>query len=171
MKKYLTFILATSLPLLAQDKQTLNVKPGLWEVTTVTQTTGLPKLPPELLAAVPEAQRAQMMAMFSGKDGEKSAPQKTQQCVTQEDLAKPFDTPSEEHCKAKLITSSATEQQYEMTCAGEVSGKGTMQVSAPDPESMQGKVDIAMSGAAEAVTMQIEMTGKWLGAQCAQKQP
>jgi hypothetical protein len=36
---------------------------------------------------------------------------------------------------------------------------------------MQGKVDIAMSGAAEAVTMQIEMTGKWLGAQCAQKQP
>ncbi len=39
---------------------TLDVSTGLWEVTSSGETTGVPPIPPEVLARLPPAQRAQV---------------------------------------------------------------------------------------------------------------
>jgi hypothetical protein len=57
--KSLLFVACLSLPIVAVADQ-LNVKLGLWEVTSTTHTSGMPPLPKAMLDQMTPAQRAQM---------------------------------------------------------------------------------------------------------------
>ena len=61
---------------------TLDVKPGLWEVTTQGETTGLPPIPPQMLAQMSPQQREQAMAAM----GRMNQPHVSRACVTQKML-------------------------------------------------------------------------------------
>ena len=58
--------------------QTLNVKPGLWEVTSVTQATGLPGMD---LSKLPADQRAKIEAAVKRRMAEQAAPKTSRESI------------------------------------------------------------------------------------------
>ncbi|HBH79768.1 MAG TPA: hypothetical protein DDY39_08075, partial [Nitrospira sp.] len=64
--------------------ESFNVKPGAWEMTVTTVTSGM-KLSPELSAKMTPAQRAQMEQMVKSREG-KPHTITSHSCITKEDL-------------------------------------------------------------------------------------
>jgi len=148
--------------------ETLRVKTGLWEVTTTTQTSGMPpidvsKLPPE--------QREKIEAML--KSRAQAAPKTTtkQECLTQEKLEqKLFDDEKENaFCKRTSVTETASLQEFKLECGDkgrEEHGVGSLRIEALSPESVKGTMKMAMAGGANAMNMNSTFTAKWLNASC-----
>ena len=159
-------VCCTAVWLIAAD--VFNVKTGLWETTTVSETSGRPPIPPEVLAKLTPEQRAQMEQRMKASQaaGPRTSTSKT--CVTQEDLAKALtmgtDTGS---CTRRIISSSANKQEFQFDCAqGGYKQTGTVRIEATSRESMQGSVEFTMSGNGNTMTNKSKLTGKWLSSDC-----
>ena len=78
-------ILGLCIPMLALDAraESLNVKPGAWEMTMTTVASGM-KLSPEMAANMTSAQRVQMEQMMKARDG-KPYTMTVPSCLTKED--------------------------------------------------------------------------------------
>lgn len=150
-----------SLPLLASAAEQLNVKPGLWEITSVTRMSGVPPLPRELMDKMTPQQRAEMAA-------EASAPSKdtSRECITQKDLERPFQSASTEDCKQTIVTTTRTSQKARLVCSGEHQGSGMLRIATPTPETMNGTLDLKVGEGADAFTIKGQLSGRWLDADC-----
>jgi hypothetical protein len=150
---------------LAADK--LNVKTGLWELTTVTSVTGMPPIPKDMLEKLSPEQRA---AVEEGMQHEASrAPERqvSKECITPKDLEDPFTGSSEEKdCKHTVVTRTATTQEIRLVCNGTPKGSGSFKVSTPTPESMTGDLNVKMGEGKEVMEIKATVTGKWLSATC-----
>lgn len=155
-----------SLPLFAASAEQLNVKTGLWEITSVTRMSGLPPLPKELMDKLTPQQRAAMAA--EAKADAAGAPSKdtSRECVTQKDLDQPFESANMEHCKPAKMTTTRTTQEARIVCDGEHKGSGVFRISAPTPETMNGTLDLKIGEGADAFTLKGQLSGRWLGADC-----
>lgn len=161
-----TFVIAgLMLPLLVLAADRLNVKTGLWEVTSITLMQGVPPIPAEVLAKMPADQRAQMEAMFNSR-ADKPRTHVSKECVTEEDLREPFKPEQEENCTTKVVKSSANSQEFELTCKGEHVSHGTMRIDTPTPESMTGKLQVEIENEGKTMTVNTQLKGRWLGASC-----
>src|SRR5690349_7966287 len=113
----------------------LDVKPGLWEVTTQGETTGMPPIPPEILAQMSPQQRARMM---SAMQGQLNQPTVTRSCLTQKmiDRGMSFDRPGNDHCTQTVTGSSARSLDVRVMCTGAQQEKttGSMHVDATSRE-------------------------------------
>jgi hypothetical protein len=170
------FALCAAVPALAQS---LDVRTGLWEITTKRSTTGMPELPsmpnmpPEMLARLPPAQRAQIENML--KTRRKVAPgvQAHKACITQASLDKTPDFgPAERDCTRTRDSRSAHGWRVQQVCR--VGGsKQTMNIryDVVNRETIKGIVEIAMRDGADTITMKQEMQGRWLGADCGDVKP
>jgi hypothetical protein len=155
---------ATALPAWV-GAETLNVKTGLWEITSVTETRGMPPLPKELLNSLTPEQRAKMEAEI--KAGQKGADKDTdRECVTQEDLEQPFESANAKECKQTIVKSSRTAQEVHIVCSGGVPGSGVLKVSASNPETMSGTLDLKLGEGADAMTIKARLQGRWLSSDC-----
>ena len=157
---------AMALPLLAAEK--LSAKTGLWETTATMNMGGaampaMPALPPEMLANLPPAQRAQIeqaMNVASGK------PTTARACVTEKDLAEgAFRQQTQQNMKCTFTVVSSTPKRQESTfqCTspnGPADGK--LVVDVVDDGHVKGTMQI------KAMQMSIEtkFDSKWLGADC-----
>ena len=153
------------LPLLALAADLLNVKTGLWEITSTTLMQGAPPIPAEVLAKMSAEQRAQMEAMFASR-ADKPRTHVSKECVTEEDLQEPFKPDEDENCTRKVIKSSATAQEFELSCTGKHLSHGTMRVDAPTPQSMTGKLEVQIENEGKTMTLHTQLKGRWLGASC-----
>src|SRR5690348_9441337 len=75
----------------AQAGSTLNVKLGLWEMTTMGEVSGAPPIPPEALARMTPEQRARMQAAMTASLAQQNKPKVRKYCVTQKDLERGLD--------------------------------------------------------------------------------
>lgn len=155
---------ATALPAWAAA-ETLNVKTGLWEITSVTETRGMPPLPKELLNSLTPEQRAKMEAEI--RAGQKNADKDTdRECVTQKDLEQPFQSANTKECKQTIVKSSRTAQEVQIVCSGGIPGSGVFKVSASNPETMSGTLDLKLGEGADAMTIKARLQGRWLSSDC-----
>lgn len=82
----------------------LNIKPGLWETTSTTHTSGVPPLPKAMLDKMTPAQRADMEA--SMKEAAKGPQTGTErECIAEQDLQNPFESDTE-GCTDTIVTSN-----------------------------------------------------------------
>lgn len=146
----------------ADDVTPLNLKPGLWETTTVQERSGMPSIPPETLARMPPEQRARIEAM-SGK----AAPTTRQSCRLEKDL-KPFTDENTQSCKQTIVTSTSTKQEVKMECDR---GTGTVTVEAKDSEHVNGLVLMHMGANGRTMDMKITITAKWISSSCGDVKP
>jgi hypothetical protein len=157
-------LLAGALPVLAADS--LNVKPGLWETTTVTSSTGMPALPKEMMDQLPPAQKAQMESAMKQMGIGAPSTRTDTSCVTAEDLKKGTFAAAQENqppgCKFEEIQSTAKHQEMAMSCNGQMQATGRMVVDAVDSGNVRGQMDIKSA----MVTMNIKFTSRWLSAAC-----
>ncbi len=168
--------LCAATPALAQS---LDVRTGLWEVTTKRSTTGLPELPsmpnmpPEMLAQLPPAQRAQIENMM--KTRRKVAPgvQAHKICITQASLDKTPDFgPAERDCTRTKDSRSARGWQVQEVCrAGGRKQTMNIRYDVVNRETIKGVVDIAMRDGGDNISMKHETQGRWLGPDCGDVKP
>jgi len=160
MKKML-LVTGLLIPLLSLAADRLNVKTGLWEITTKTEMHGTPAIPPDVLAKMTPEQRAKMTAMFASHAATPTV-HKRQECVTQQDLEQPFHDVDRKECQATVVKGSATQQDIKVVCSGEQPSTGTLHIETPTPESMKGLFDIS----AGEMRINTQLSGRWLGASC-----
>jgi hypothetical protein len=166
-----TLILAAAVSR-AADLTPLNLKPGLWETTTISERgsmPGMPAIPPEKLAAMPPEARARVEAQMKSLSAPTTSTR--QSCRTDKDL-RSFHDDNNKSCKQTIVTSTGTRQEMKMECnmSGNP-GTGTVTVEAKDPEHVNGLVVMHMTSSGHNIDMKITINAKWLSSSCGDVKP
>jgi hypothetical protein len=139
-----------------------DIKTGAWEVTSTSTTSGM-LVPKDSLDKMPPAQRAKLEAMMAARAGKSSAHTSTT-CITKQDLERGQLTKSDSaNCTRKVIAQTARHYEMEETCTGEDASKTHAKFDAKSAESYTGLIDRVQGEGGKA---HIEMSGRWLGAEC-----
>lgn len=155
----------------------MDVKLGLWETTSKTEMSGMPKMgsmpqiPEETLAKMPPAQRAQIEArMKAGPGGPLTNTVKS--CITQETLNRGMNFAQRDNsCTYKVISSSATHQQMHSECSrGEMKMAGDITVDRVDAEHVKGEI-VMKSAEGGPINMKMSFDTKWLSPDCGDVKP
>ena len=148
--------------------ESLNVKPGAWEVTTTTTTTGS-KISPELSLKLTREQRVKMERVLKARDG-KPMTVTTQSCLTKEDvshdrLVKEMENEDkgEAPCKITIISKSSSRLVFDRMCPAPHASTTHFTIDAKTTESFVATGDGEL---AESGKTHMEIRGKWLGAGC-----
>ena len=149
--------------------ESFNAKPGAWEMSTTTLTSGL-LIPPDMLAKMPPEQRAKFEQSMRARS-EKPMTHTSKSCVTQEDLDQNRIIKEEEEkkegglqCASKVISKSSSTLVIERTCPAPRASTAKMMMEAKTPESIVGTIDMTR---AESGKVHVDIKGRWLGASCA----
>jgi hypothetical protein len=164
-------MLGLCIPMLAPDAraESLNVKPGAWEITMTTVASGM-KLSPEMSANMTPAQRAQMEQMMRAREG-KPHTMTAQSCITKEDVShdriiKEMEEEEDDaagQCKAKVISKSSSKLVIDQMCPGPPASTTHLTIEARTTESIVAIGDRDQKGSGKA---HMDIKGKWLRASC-----
>jgi hypothetical protein len=164
-------VLAVAVSALAASKiEPLNVKLGLWEVTTTITSQGAMPIPDSMLAKMTPEQRARMEERMKASSAGTTHTTVRKECLTKEKQEKneAFTAENEKGCTVAVLTSNSSKLEMKRTCNGEgIKSEGTIQVEVLSPESVEGKTHVEMTG---SNTMRINgnFTGKWIASACGQ---
>ena len=168
--------LSAEVVLLAAGKvQPLNVKTGLWQVSTTTTMSGLPDIPPEMQARLDQMtpeQRAKMEAMMKSRFGGTPQTSSYKKCVTKEELeSNPWNKP-EEKCDWTVVNSTGSEMEVKTNSCTAGKNVGMMQTNVDlkihvvDSENVQATMQLTSNGNGTTMKGSGTYTGKWLSATC-----
>jgi len=147
---------------------TLDVSTGLWEVTSSGETTGVPPIPPEVLARLPPAQRAQVEASIAAAIAQSSKPTKARTCITEKTLQRGLDFNQRElaNCRRTVVNSSSSQLDVQMECTGDETMNGTFHFEAINRQTIRGNLHLVVSNGGNAMTMKRSIQGRWLSSDC-----
>ncbi len=151
----------------AQTKfQPLNVKPGLWETTMTSTTSGQMPIPAEFLNRMTPEQRAKFQERMKEHSAPHTNTSTTKNCETKEKLAEsPFNDQKE--CKQTILNSTSTRAELKIMCRyGDVTSGGTMSIEALSPETAKGAGHMTSSGGGHSMDVTISFNSKWLSSSC-----
>ena len=143
----------------------LDIRTGSWEVTATTQMSGMP-LSDEMLGKMTPQQRAEVQAAMREEAAKGPQTEVTRECITAEDVERPFQSASGEDCTQTIVRTTRTTQEARLVCTGEHKGEGLLRVNAPNPETMTATLDLRAGDGPNAFTIKSRMKGRWLAAQC-----
>jgi hypothetical protein len=165
----LGLIFTVANPIWAADKaQPLNVKVGLWEVTTTATHSGEMPLPADLLAKLTPEQRAKMEQRMKANSSGSTKSTTRKSCMTKEKLDKgsAFDE-DKQNCTRTIVTSSSSKLDMRVQCDEDgVKNDGTFLVEALSSESVKGTVHLTARGGDHTFNMASTFTAKWIGPVC-----
>lgn len=152
---------------------TLDVAPGLWEMTSVGKASGMPPIPPEALAHMTPEQRAKMQAAMAEAMGRAGQPQVTRSCLTENMLKRGFDLgeSNRENCKETTLNSNPRSFDANMVCVGREHSTGNLHIEAIDRHTVSGNFDFTASDGTNTMTMKRTIQGKWLASNCGDVKP
>jgi hypothetical protein len=162
-------ILIVAAGLSATDKfQPLNVKLGLWEVTSTTTTNGQSPVPPELLAKLTPEQRARLEERMKAKSADKTSTITYKTCVTKEKLDKSTAFGEDKNnCARTVITSNGSKMDVKLECTGgDLKTTGILELEAVSSESVKGSGHMNISGSDRTMNATANYIGKWIGPAC-----
>jgi len=174
------FMLSVCVPALAQSP-VINVRTGLWEVTSERTSQGMPQmpktmpqLPPEVLAAMPPAQRKQIENAMKTTRSNIGGSSVKKSCVTRETLARglTLGEKSDSSCKRTVRTQSPSKWEMQEICT-DARGQHVVHVryEAPTPATINGTVNITMNEGGRKMSMKNVMHGRWIGPDCGDVKP
>jgi hypothetical protein len=135
-------LLLLSAAVFAGDKiDPLNVKAGLWEVTTTTNSRGNPTIPAERLERMSPEQRAQVEQYLKSRAAQPAKTRTTRRCLTEEDVKKTiFDgLPQNASCQRTVITSTSRESTVRENCTEQGQNLTILyHITAVDSENVKG---------------------------------
>ncbi len=164
-------ILGLCVPMLALDAraESLNVKPGAWEMTVTTVASGM-KLSPEMAAKMTPLQRAQMEQMMKAREG-KSHTTTLQSCLTKDDVSQDRiikemedeDDDGAVQCKVKVISKSSSKLVIDKLCPGPSPSTTHFTIEAKTTDSIVAIGDREQQGSGKS---RMDIKGRWIGASC-----
>jgi len=163
-KFLLALVVFSSLTLWAADNLTaLNVKEGLWEITTTRSMSGMPAMPPEALAKLPPEQRARIEAAMNG------GPDVRKECITKEKLEKHSAFSNNRgNCTRTVVSSTGRKLEVKIHCEEkQTSSDGTFVLEAVSSDSTKGTMHMVTNSSGDhAMTMDFTFSSKYLGPTC-----
>jgi hypothetical protein len=171
-KVLLTAALAALCLLAADAIQPIKAKLGVWEITSTTQMSGMPQagaapsIPADKLAQLPPAQRAQIEAMMKQRAGAPTT--RTQQtCVTQEKLNKGAFSEEKPSCQRSILNSTSKSfEMHEVCTDADGSRTADAKYEITGDNNMKATVKVAAVRAGHTMNINMDLTGKWLSADC-----
>jgi hypothetical protein len=163
----------------ADDIKPLDVKPGLWESKVSTETGGMPKranmpaIPPETLAKMPPAQRAQVEAMMKSRAGGGPMVTTNKVCITKESLSngRAFSR-DQKSCTSKVVSSTGVRQQIHIDCnQDEVKMSGDLTVERVDSNHIKGNMVMKGGQPQHPVDMKMSFENTWISSDCGDVKP
>lgn len=141
----------------------LDVKTGLWTVTTTTDIQGS-MIPAAAMANIPPAQRAKIEAAMKARSAAGPKSHVTKNCVTEKDLQDgAFRADKEDReCVYKITSQTATRQEGTMVCGGDEKRTGKIKIEALSREHVKGQIDIV----SERGRVAVQLDSQWVGANC-----
>lgn len=171
MKILFVLILAALVSPAADTLTPLDVKPGLWEMTTIAERSGTLPIPADALAKMTPEQRAQLEASMNSIPASQTATR--QSCITKQDLTKAFDTSQDtKSCKQTILTSTSTKQEVKLEC--DTHGNKTVRtvkVEAVDSSHLKGLVISTVGNNGRNMEMKVNLSGKFLNSYCGDVKP
>lgn len=143
-------------------KAALNVKLGLWEVTSSAQTSGTPDVPD--LQKLPPDQRAKAEAMMKAMMAGAATPHTTKSCLTRERLERDlFQDNGRNNCTQTAVTNTSSVYAFKFVCTGRNAMSGEWKFEALSPEAVKGSGTMTFEN---NMTAKTTMAAKWLAASC-----
>jgi Protein of unknown function (DUF3617) len=155
--------------------QTFDVKPGLWDITTTTEISGMPPVP-NLDQMTPE-QRARVEGAMKNMT---AAPHvnKTKSCVTREGIEKAIAKASSSQnnrCATKISNMTASRVDLHIECTpekGEMKTNGDITIERQDPEHIKGNGGMKVGGVnGRTMNVKWSMTGAFISSDCGNVKP
>src|SRR5690349_1232796 len=142
-KAILTAIGSAFLLLLAfSAASAFDLKPGLWEIATTTESTGAPPIPADFLAKLTPEQQAKFQAAMQARMNHPR--QHTyQKCMTREEIDDPGALLKEsDNCKPTILSKSSNSAKVKVICSGEMNSTILYDWHAPTPKTMDGTMNM-----------------------------
>lgn len=165
MMRVLSACALAGLAIAASAEDKIDLRTGSWEVTATTQMSGIPLSRDELTKMTPQ-QRAQIEAAMREEAAKGPQTEVTRECITAEELARPFGSADAKQCTSTLVRTTRTTYEAHLECTGERAGKGMLKVNAPTPEAMTATFELRSGEGRDAFTLRSQMKGRWLSPQC-----
>jgi hypothetical protein len=154
------------------------VKPGLWEISHESRTTGLAPIPEGGPATMPPEQRARQAAAQKARPalGDGNA-RSRRECITLEQLEDPFrpDDRPDAHCTHRIVSRSSAAAEMHLECKDTghpgTTMNGTFHWQAVNSETMSGRLVMNVADGQHTMTTTVRLSGKWLGADCGRVKP
>jgi hypothetical protein len=162
-------LLASAAPPADAAGDRLDVKVGLWEMTSTLSFGGTPPLPKEVLEKMTPEQQDRMKADWRAQAAQQREPDVSRECITREDLDKPFQSGNEDDCTQTVVRTTRTTQEIRLVCTGEIKGSGVFRVNTPTPETMTGELDLKAGEGNAVFTIKGTIEGRWLGPECGEE--
>jgi hypothetical protein len=154
--------------------QPFDIKPGLWDIASSVQMSGLPPLP-NLDQMTPE-QRARIEAAMKNMAG---SPRTTtvKSCVTREGIEQAIAKASSTNtntCAPKLVSASASKVLLHVDCSQEksdIKSSGDVTIDRRDSEHFTGTGAIKTAANGRTMDMKWSMTGTFVSSDCGNVKP
>jgi hypothetical protein len=153
----------------AAEVPQLNVKLGLWEVTTHPQVNGNLPITDEQLQKLPPDQRAKFEAAMQAAIARGAQPRVFKECMTAEKRSHGFNAGSDQskNCQVTLVTNTASEFESHRECSSEDGKQSTsVHFRVVSTDRVSGTVNALISHGPKTMTVNSTMEGKWLGPDC-----
>lgn len=156
------------------------IKPGLWEMTTVSREVNgktmpdmsaqmaenMNKLPPEMRARMEEQMKARGVQMTPGAGGQMAV----RMCITKDMLDRNQWQKTEGNCKNTAMSHSGATWSWKFSCTQPPSdGEGSTTFTSSDAYNSDIHINTQHNG--QAKTMHMKHQAKWLGSDCGGLQP
>lgn len=170
-------LLAATMMLSAACAHAQTQAPGLWEHTFKMSSPGgeMEKAQAQMqaqLAAMPHEKRKQIEEMMKSRGVTMGAQGTvTKVCVSKEQAARPAEPRMNADCSRQDVTRSGNTMKYKFECTQPrpMTGEGEMSFVSDKAYSGKSTVTTQVKGQPQQMTM--EMSGKWLSADCGEVKP
>ena len=150
----------------------LDIKPGLWKVTTTAHMNGQPPIPEAELARLAPAQRAQLEAAMKAAAASMGTPHTFEECLTAKQIADGLKlNESRPSCHRTVLSSTPTELRIHETCTGTAAHELDGRFEAPNPSTMHGTIHMVATHGAGTMDVHSVVEGRRLGADCGNLPP
>lgn len=162
---YALALVAVTAPLQAQ---TFDAKLGLWEVTSTSEMSGRPPIPPEVLAKMSPERRAQVESMMKAHEAKGPQTRTHKTCFTQKDRERAFQRRDDDDkaCKRTIVSQSARKMEVRIECSGERKSTGLLTLESVNSENVKGAFDMKVTRGENTMNVKSSFTSKWIGADC-----
>jgi len=150
-----------------------DIRPGLWEMTTTVQVSGMPPIP-NLDQMSPE-QRARIEAAMKGVAGAHTNTNKS--CVTKEGIEQAIAKANSNRgasCAPKITNMTASQVDMHIDCtqaSGQGKTSGDINITRVDPEHIKGSGSMKSGNSARTMDMKWTMTGAFVSSDCGNVKP
>jgi hypothetical protein len=148
----------------------LNVKLGLWQMSSTGTLTGRPPIPPDMLAKMTPEQRAKFDEAMKKIAAGAAKNNVHKSCLTKEKMEKdqsPFLMENKASCKRTILKSTESRWESREVCEERgVKTEANLQIEVIDSEHVRGTLHATSAGNANSMNVKTELTGKWLGTSC-----